>query len=220
MNQLTQHKTPPAKSSLQHDYILLDGSSSMLDKWWESLEAIDAYIASSKANNVNSHVILTAFASGELDLVHRNLPIADWIPLLKDPIGTNGGMTPLYDAVNVMCRRLRDLDPPRCSIVIVTDGEESGSEFTTLVQAKAMLDWCRAKGWQVTFIGADFSNAQQASLLGGTAASSIGVQKKLMSQAAANLGKKRAAYGTYGTPMHFTEGERQQFGGYLNAPGK
>jgi hypothetical protein len=64
--------------------------------------------------------------------------------------------TPLFDAINMMGRELQALNPPRCSIVIITDGDENGSRHTTADQARAILDWCRAQGWQVTFLGADF----------------------------------------------------------------
>jgi hypothetical protein len=203
MKALEAFKSVPRTQRSQLDYILLDGSSSMQDKWWDSLDAIEAYVQGLKREAVHSHLLLS---------------IADWKPLREAPIGSDWGMTPLYDAINNMGRELRDLDPPRCSIVIVTDGEENGSKYTTLVQAKAILDWCRAKGWQVTFIGADFANARQARLLGAVEGSSIGVAKANLKLATDALAKKRAAYGLHGTDMHYTDGEQQQFGGYLGAP--
>jgi hypothetical protein len=218
MQPLQPFSSPPTSSTLQHDYILLDGSSSMETKWWDTLVAIEAYISGLKAENVNSHIILQTFDSTALDFIQRNEPITSWKPLTTNPIGSYWGCTPLYDAISAMGRRLRDLNPPRCSILIVTDGQENGSQFTSLVQAKAILDWCRAKGWQITFIGANFNNSEQASLLGASPSSAIGVGQKRLSDATSSLAKKRAAYGLYGTDMHFSEGERQQFGGYLSAP--
>jgi len=110
---------------------------------------------------------------------------------------------------------LRDLDPPRCSIVIVTDGDENGSKYTDAEQARAFLDWCRAKGWQVTFIGADFNNSAQARLLGADARNSIGVTKARLLEAGKKLGEKRAAHALYGDDINFSEDERKDFGGYL-----
>jgi hypothetical protein len=54
MTQLDNFKPVPQVHRLQHDYILLDGSSSMQDKWWETLDAIQAYVDALKSNNVNS----------------------------------------------------------------------------------------------------------------------------------------------------------------------
>lgn len=212
---ITNHSSVPAKTTLQHDYILVDGSGSMQSKWWDSLDAIDAYLGATKELGLQSHVTVSVFSGQDLDMVQRDTPLSSYVTMREAPIGSTWAGTPLYDAINVMARRLRDLDPPRCSIVIVTDGHENTSQFTDQVQAKAILDWCRAKGWQVTFIGADFNNAQQASLLGANPASAIGVQKKLLKDAGRELGKKRAHYGLYGTQMHFTEEERTQFGGLL-----
>jgi len=204
----------------QHDYILLDGSGSMLPKWWPSLAAIDVYVDSLKIAHVNTQIILSVFSSDDdrrfLLNEERCLPIHDWTPLCTVGVGAPFGGTPLYDAINAMGRRLRDIDPPRAAATIVTDGEEFASK-TSLQDAKRILDWMRAKGWQVTFIGCDFDNRKTASLLGGNPASAIGVQKALLSDAAKNLAAKRARYALYGEQMHFTEGEQTQFGGLLTA---
>lgn len=218
--QVAHYAHAPSKIEIQVDYILIDGSGSMTDKWYESLDAIDAYVDGVKNQNIQSQIIVHTFDDLDIDLVQRDQPIEQWIPFKQQPIGANWGMTPLYDAVNVMGRRLAVMDPPRCSILIVTDGGENGSRICNLVQAKAILDWCRAKGWQVTFIGADFSNARQAALLGGNPQSAIGVTKQNLRASTEALAKKRARYGLYGEDMHWTDDEKQQFGGYLNGPAK
>lgn len=215
---LTHFSTVPTKTTTQIDYILLDGSSSMQDKWWDTLDAIQAYVAGTAAANIHSQTIVQVFDNHDLDYVARDCEIGKWIDLRVEPIGAHWGMTPLYDAVNVMCQKLKALDPPRCSIVIVTDGEENASRFTDLTQAKAFLDWCRAKGWQVTFIGANFNNSAQSRALGANEHTSIGVSQKRLSDATAALAKKRARYGLYGEDMHYTDEEKQKFGGYLNGP--
>lgn len=207
--------TGSLKATSQYDYILLDGSSSMMDKWWDTLDAIQAYVDGTRAANIHSHIVVQTFDSCEIDCIQRDEPITQWKNLRSDPIGAYWGSTPLYDAINVMARRLRDLDPPRASIVIVTDGGENASKYTDLTQAKALLDWMRAKGWQITFIGANFDNSEQGRMLGANEHTAIGVERKQLANAASALAKKRAAYGLYGTPMHYSDSERQQFGGYL-----
>jgi hypothetical protein len=197
----------------QLDYILLDGSSSMMGKWWDTIAALEGYVDVLKSKNINSHGILQVFDSADLDCVQRDDVLESW-PRLTD-IGANWGMTPLYDAINLMGRKLRDLAPPRCSIVIVTDGEENGSRHTTAEQARAILDWCRAQGWQVTFLGADFNNSSQAKLLGADASNSIGVRKALLADAGKSLGEKRAKHALFGDDINFSEDERKNFGGYL-----
>ena len=138
----------------------------MQPTWWETLEAVKPMFSGLKTANVNSQMMLTTFDSTDCELLHRDEPIADWSRLMDEPIAGYFTTTPLYDAINLMGRKLQKLDPPRCAITIVTDGEEMGSQFTNLTQAKAILDWCRAKGWQITFIGAEFDNARLAATPG------------------------------------------------------
>lgn len=199
----------------QMDYILLDGSSSMRDKWWETMGALEAYVNVLKSRNISSHGIIQVFDSTDLDSEQRNSTLDTWGPMTD--IGSHWGMTPLYDAINLMARKLKDLDPGegKCSIVIVTDGDENGSRHTTADQAKAMLDWCRAKGWQVTFLGADFNNSRQAKMLGADDTNSVGVRKMLMKEAGKSLGEKRAKHALFGDEINFSEDERKNFGGYL-----
>ena len=213
------HRPGSLRATTQYDYILLDGSSSMMSKWYETLSAIQSYVDAAKQGNVHSRVLLHVFDSNNADYIAREAVISDWTNLRDDAIGSTWGSTPLYDAITLMGRRLRDLDPPRASIVIVTDGDENGSRFTNLTQAKSILDWCRAKGWQVTFIGADFNNSEQSRALGANEHTAIGVQQRKLTDAASALGRKRARYGLYGEGMDYTRDEQVQFGGFLSAPG-
>lgn len=216
---LTNTNSLPALTDDQQiDYILLDGSSSMQSKWWDMLAAIDAYVAPLKADGVNSFVTLSIFDSGELDQVVRHAPLADWVSVVESQIGAYWGMTPLYDAINVMSQKAREVkgSPDRKKrAVIVTDGEENDSKFTDLTTAKSLLDWMRAEGWQITFLGCDFNNAKQAALLGADEGSSIGVQQRLLRDAAASLAEKSKLHAKYGKDVHFSKDEQTQFGGSL-----
>jgi hypothetical protein len=203
-----------ARHTLQCDYILLDCSSSMGDKWHHSLTAIDTYVGAMRAAGLKSRIIFHPFYSDCPDY-HQEYTSDYWTGAMAQNL-IPSGTTPLYDAIWLMGMRLREMNPPRASIVIVTDGDDNAST-RPLQSAKMVLDFLRAKGYQVTFIGADFANSAQASLLGAAACSAVGVQKALMSDAARNLAEKRKRYALFGEDMHFTEGERQQFGGYLAA---
>jgi hypothetical protein len=197
----------------QLDYILLDGSSSMMGKWWDTIGALEAYVDVLKSQNINSHGIIQVFDSHNLDNVQRDDTLDNWTSLTD--VGAHWGMTPLYDAINLMGRKLRDLAPPRCSIVIVTDGDENGSRHTNHDQARAILDWCRAQGWQVTFLGADFNNSSQAKLLGADETNAVGARREKLLEAGKSLGEKRAKHALYGDDINFSEDERKNFGGYL-----
>lgn len=197
------------------DFILVDGSGSMISKWYDTMAAIDGFTDVLKSMNIHSHGIVSVFSGDELESNQRDSTLKDWPTFSSQPLESTWGATPLYDAINNMGRRLRDLDPPNCSIVIVTDGQEAGSRFTTHVQAKAILDWCRAKGWQVTFLGADFNNTAQAKLLGANDSNSIGVRKMKLLEAGKALGEKRARHALTGSDISFTNQEKETFGGFL-----
>lgn len=190
----------------------------MMDHWWDMMGALDGFMEVLKSQNVHSHGIVSVFDDECLGIIQRDSLVSSWQTFYADPLGANWGGTPLFDAVNNMCRHLKELDPPRCSIVIVTDGHESDSTHTSAAEARAMLDWCRAKGWQVTFIGCEFDNLGQAKLLGANESNAIGVQKKLLPEAGKNFGHKRANYGRTGEDINFSPDERQKFGGYLSGP--
>ena len=173
-------------------------------------------MAGLKTSNLNSHVIATVFDSNDLSFLQRDCKLEDLKPFSEDPLESYWGTTPLYDAINAMGRHLKDLDPARASVVIVTDGEDTGSA-TTIHQAKGVLDWMKAKGWAVTFIGCDFNNSRQALALGINPSAMIGVQKTLLTDAAKSLATKRTHHYHTGEDPHFSDSEKSQFGGYLSA---
>jgi hypothetical protein len=209
-----------ALQSTQLDYILVDGSASMMNKWWDCMGALDGFITTLKTQGVSSHGIIQVFDSHDLDYVARDSEIGTWRTFGDDPIGAHWGATPLYDAIFLMGQKLQAMDPDKASIVIVTDGEETGSQVND-TQARAVLDWCRAKGWQVTFIGCDFNNSRQAKLLGADESNSIGVQKAKLLEAGKAFGDKRAKHAKFGDDISFSPDERKNFGGYLtNGNGK
>lgn len=203
----------------QLDYFLVDGSGSMIDKWWEFLATLDQFRETFVSQGCSSHGIVTVFDSNMLEDTQRDCPIGDWPKFVDAPLAAHWGSTPLYDAINLMGRALAEIQPQRARIVIVTDGGENGSRYTTDQEARAILDWCRAQGWQVTFIGCDFNNSTQAKLLGADDSNSLGVSKAKLQEAGKLLGHKAAKHARGGDDIGFTDDEKQTFGGYLAAPG-
>jgi hypothetical protein len=214
MNTLTSRPST-ALQAAQLDYFLVDGSGSMMSKWWDLMAALDGFSDVLKAQNIASHGIVTVFEGQHLNSTQRDSVIGEWPTFSASPLVSQWGGTPLFDAINLMGRELRDLQPRNCSIVIVTDGDENGSTHTNATQARAILDWCRAQSWQVTFLGADFNNSRQARLLGMDECNSLGVQKTKLLEAGRVLGRKRVANAITGADINFTSDEKSTFGGYL-----
>lgn len=223
MNTLTIRNNAVSKlSTEQLDMILLDGSGSMSDKWWPMLEAIDTYIAGLKAQQVQSHIVMDIFDTTDRQMNVRDTHIKDWKTFAEDPVGAHFSMTPLMDAIVLMGTKVRDLNPSKCAVTIVTDGEDGGkldNKFADINQAKAVLDWLRAQGFTVTFIGCDFDNSRQARALGANESNSIGVRKELLLEAAKSYAAKRAHSSRTGDDISFTSDEKQKFGGYLGHQG-
>jgi hypothetical protein len=213
-------QTPPQPES-QLDYILVDASGSMGTRWDDSMLSVDTYVDQLKVNGTDTKVRMATFntnyaGSGDA-FNYRRVRESDapgWQPVYCDDAIEKGGYTPLYDAINEMGREIRDLNPTKCSVVIVTDGDENHSK-TTVTQAKAILDWLRRKGFQITFIGCDFENSQQAKLLGAKQSDFIGLNKGRLSEATKLLAQKRHHYDKYGKPMGFDDDEKTQLGGLL-----
>lgn len=200
------------------DYFLIDGSGSMQGKWWDMLSAITAYTETVLAAGQNPRAIAHIFDTGDMEYIQIDSPLKEWPSFANQPLVAHWGGTPLFDAINLMGRRLAALAPARATIVIVTDGFESDSTHTTVTEARAILDWCRAQGWQVVFMGCDFNNSTQAKALGADESNALGVRRELLAEAGKLLGLKRAAYGNGAEGIGFTSDERTTFGGYLSAP--
>lgn len=199
----------------QLDFILVDGSSSMQPLWWPTLDALDTFCTSLRAHSINSHLLCAVFDKVDVLQIQRDCLLRDAPSFSTSPLLAYWTATPLYDAINALGRALRDLNPASASIVIATDGDENASEYTDAAQAKAIINWMRAKGWSVTFIGCDWNNSHQARSLGVDESNAIGVSRANLSSAARSLADKRVRNIHTGEPITFTDSERQQFGGYL-----
>lgn len=206
--------TNSIQQTTELDYFLIDGSGSMSPKWWDFLAAGDTFLTAAKQNGLKSHLVVHVFDTADMEMIQRDCPLRDAKPFHEEPLGSHFQGTPLYDAINLMGRRLRERNPTKASILIITDGDDADSK-TSVEDAKRILDWIKARGWQVTFFGCDFNNSRQAKLLGMDDSNTIGVQQKLLSDAARNLAAKRSAYSRDGTDISFSDKEKQQFGGYL-----
>lgn len=204
----------------QMDFVLVDASGSMDHLWWSVMGALDIFVDTLKDQNVNSHGVVSVFGnSADVGTVVLDSKIATW-PKMGDVVPfLCSDTTALFDAINFMGREMAHYAPERASIVIVTDGDNNGSMYTDADQARAILDWCRAQGWQVTFIGCNFDNAYQAKALGASPQQFIGVAKHKLKEAAKLLGEKRARYAAGADDIGFDDEEKKKFGGLLGYSG-
>lgn len=205
---------------MQHDFILLDRSQSMSEnsKWPEALAGVNTYVEKLAKDSVDTGVTLATFdkPNGEFkfEVIRDRITPKTWKPVTNEDAQPRG-WTPLNDAVgrivNLAKAGLNGIQYEKVAIIIVTDGQENSSKELSHAAAKALLDECRAKGWQVIFLGADFDNAKQAASYGNLASATVSASPKNFVGAMFASASKRGLYGVTGQAMSYSDEEKQGF---------
>lgn len=201
--------------SNQHDFILLDRSGSMADKWHETLSSINAYVKQLAEENVETEVTLAVFDGRQgcdFEVIRNKVAPNQWEDLSKADASPRG-WTPLNDAIGELVALANKDTYDKAVLVIMTDGAENASKNLTLTQAKQLLDGCRAKGWQIIFLGADYDNAAEAASYGNMAAGTAQVSSDMLVRAMKNTASLRASYGLTGQSMSFSNKMKAEFKG-------
>lgn len=199
---------------MQHDFILLDRSGSMSSLWTEALSSINAYVQKLAEDKVDTGVTLATFdidtaGSFAFDVIRDRITPSTWRNVSNGDATPRGG-TPLNDATGRIVNLAKAGNYEKVAIIIMTDGQENASKELTVTQAKLLLDQCRARGWQVIFLGANFDNAAQGMSYGNAPRFTTFVAQGNLNTATMSVGAKRAAYGATGQAMAFTDVEKQQ----------
>ena len=118
-------------------------------------------------------------------------------------------MTPLNDATGSIVNLAESGNYDKVAIIIMTDGQENASKELSVGQAKALLDRCRAKNWQVIFLGANFDNAVQAASYGNVAASTVRSSKRNLGLSMSLAAAKRGEYDSSGAAMTYSDAEKE-----------
>ena len=206
----------------QRDYILLDRSGSMANKWSDALGGVNAYVhglAGDKATAeirvtlalFDAHTAAPTFRApaGSLcfEVIRRDIAASAWKDVSHADASPRS-WTPLFDAIGKLVALANADNPPRAAIIVMTDGQENASFEHSKASAKALLDACRAKNWQVIFLGADFDNAAQATDMGTMSAQTASFDPTRTGAAYNMLRSKRATYAACGQSIRFTADEK------------
>ena len=196
----------PPRAPAIHSYILLDRTGSMEPIWTEALSSVNAYadgLASLDGGpRVDADITLAAFDAQDglqFDVLRKDIDASEWRDVTNKEISPRG-MTPLYDAIGRMVSLAEKDKPEKAVIVIMTDGEENSSKEMTKASAKAALDRVRAKGWEVVFLGTEFSNFDDATGVGQSASRNMAVSKDQLSDSMRRLSDKSKAYASGAAP--------------------
>jgi hypothetical protein len=186
---------PPVNPSI-HSYILLDRTGSMEPIWSEALSSVNAYadgLASLDGGpRVDADITLAVFDAQDglqFDVLRKGVDAGGWNDVTTNEVSPRG-MTPLYDAIGRIVSLAEKDRPEKAIIVIMTDGEENSSTEMNNASAKAALDRVRAKGWEVVFLGAEFSNFDDAVGVGQTGSRNMAVSKDQLSDSMGRLADK------------------------------
>lgn len=201
---------------LQHDFVLLDRSGSMSDKWQETLSSINAYVKKLAEENVDTGVTLATFDLHEgfkYEVIRDRITPKTWQPVTETDAAPRG-YTPLNDAIGKLVAQAKagfnGVQYDKVAIIIMTDGLENASTELSVAQAKALLEECRTKGWQVIFLGANYDNVAQAKSYGASGQSILdSMPVAAMAATMTSVGATRSAYGSGASAtMEFTDEQK------------
>ena len=186
-------------------YILLDRSGSMSSLWEEAIGSVNGYV--SNLADPDTLVSFSVFDSVSYDTL-RECKAMDWItvsPVEASPRAS----TPLMDAAMRTIALAEAANVERTIIVIMTDGHENASQEVTNQQVRKKIAAIEAKGWEVVFLGANFSNVTDSSAsIGGSFNKTINFAKGNMLQGMADLSARSVAYAATGISINYTAEDR------------
>ncbi len=196
---------PPQHPAI-HSYILLDRTGSMEPIWSEALSSVNAYAdglaALDGGPRVDADITLAVFDAQDglqFDVLRSDVDAEAWRDITSSEVNPRG-MTPLYDAIGRMVSLAEKDRPEKAIIVIMTDGEENSSTEMNKASARAALDRVRAKGWEVVFLGAEFSNFGDAEGVGQTSSRNMAVSRDQLSDSMGRLADKSKAFAAGAAP--------------------
>lgn len=190
-------------------YILLDRSGSMSTRWNEALGSINAYVAGLTKGSAT--VTLATFDSVdgiEFDVIRDAVPSGEWKDV-TDADATPRGGTPLFDAVGRIVALAETANRDKTIVVIMTDGGENMSREINKQGAKSATDRCKAKGWEVVFLGADFDASHDAFNVGVGGDKVMRMSAGNYRSAMSNLAEKSMAYSVSAAEVSFDDDDRK-----------
>lgn len=191
-------------------YILLDRSYSMISRWGEVIPALNTYVDALEAKG--TRVTVAIFDTGGVDYLRDRVKRKEWQPISTDEASPRGG-TPLYDAIGNIHGRMVKNDRKRSTLVIMTDGEENSSQEMTKKSAKKIIDECKSRDWDVTFIGANFDAFGESSHIGIGSGQTLNVSDGNYQSAMSALAARTTAYNsTCDNTLTFSDEDRKVAG--------
>lgn len=193
---------------MQHDFILLDRSGSMSSMWTEAINSVNGYVKKLAEDNIDTGVTIAVFDTGpdgKLDFrILRDRITPKTMHMINPNEAPPRGSTPLYDAAFKIVGLAEQGNYDKVAMIFMTDGAENSSREVHHTALRAKLDACRAKNWQVIFLGANFDNAYQATILGNAARNTIQTSAVNLAGTMLATASMRASYANTGQAMNYS----------------
>ena len=196
-------------STVLNAFVLLDRSGSMNSRWDEALGAVNAYVRELGDAAAVTLATFDAVDGLKFDVIRDHVPAVDW----KDVTSADAsprGQTPLLDAVARIVALAETADGARTVIVVMTDGHENASREVTKEQARAAVQRCKAKHWQVVFLGADFDAFGEAGEVGVTSAQTLRTNSGRYEVSMKSVARHSRRYRDAGESIVFSDEDRKE----------
>jgi Mg-chelatase subunit ChlD len=191
----------------------------MSSQWSQALSGINTYVAELLRQNIEARIKVVAFdipiSTSNCELVTvRDCNITDYTNILYTEISPRGG-TPLFEAVARVISEAEEANHERTSLIIMTDGMDSGYVFeNTRDSVKASVERVENKGWEVTFLGANFDvvtyNNQSLNISAG---STMNFTPQNVEFTMTSSALRSAGYARTGVLRSYTDEERTRASG-------
>lgn len=188
-------------------YILVDRSGSMATKWEETISSVNAYVKELKVDGYVTVAFFDDHNGTQFDVIRDEVRFKDFESISSKEFQPRGG-TPLYDCLERIVSMADKENGAKTVIVVMTDGQENSSKEITKDTAKYIIKKCKAKDWQIVFLGADFDAFSQASSVGVGINYTINTSAGNYGNVLRDVAMKSMNYTTTGASMAFSDHDR------------
>lgn len=181
----------PSKAAIQIA-VIVDASYSMLGIQESSMKSFNDFLATQKETLPNAQISVTLFNTRHWDIYAGsvagcpNLTVSNYRP---------DGNTALNDTACAVIDKLKEFNPARAIVMILTDGEENASTLHSKRDVMNRVGFCNERDWGVIYLGAHANAFAEAASYGISAhrsrvftatAAGMGVRGMCMNTATAN----------------------------------
>jgi len=210
---MTENNTKNEKNFL-NIRVVLDRSGSMSNCVYQTIDALNGYLAGLQEDKTEGVVTISLFDSESIDLGLNKVFIKDIAPLDYSFLIPRAS-TPLFDAIGASIYEHSNYDvteQDKKVLVIVTDGYENASREYSADAIKKLVQEKEEAGWLIVYLGSDHDIYKQTRMMGIGPERSIRYSKAKSGSAFRSVLRTSGDYykGTKAKDIKFTDEERRE----------